>query len=435
MQRLGMGATEATNKGIELYGEKLENDALKKKGIDVSGIRDPETRAQIISHELQYGKRKTKAESTRGLLTGENESEPAKRREKLPEFMEGKSSLQKEGFEQRGKQENVNEPSKRATILPPDEVINKGVQYARMSSQAGNPMSDEEGISIVHAFNEEAKHSNAQQMALETHYGNVGSDVVSSYFPNPSPEIDNHFRKKAEEAGESGKSEADIKKDLNKEAIRLKNQISNIRKNIKPQRLGSKAYRKLKGTYKDKEKEEENIRKEIKPLLDAGFYDETRQLLSEEGLYPEETESLVTSLSEGTKKSLSQFPKMNKEVPGKMQPRKKAGLGLAGAVTQNAIERKMEKEAGYTPEQMETINDSVKNIFTSDPQANMILLRKAFEDKGVDWRAFKDSIDQGILEGYIDLKTEDQFNHYSDLSEPPLDDLDEMLYNAGIIGR
>lgn len=423
---LGQNLGEGAAKGFDT---SRENAALKKRGIDVSGIEDPETRAQIIAHELAYGRGKRNAEATRGLLTDE-EKGYNNRKEKLPEFV-GKrpKNLTSPKFEE------STTPSKRATILTPDEVKTQGVNFARMSTEAGRPMSDEEGIQLIHSINEQDKASNANQMALETHYGDIGSKVYQAQFDEPSLEIDAMFRKKAEDEGQSGKSEAEIKQSLVKEAIKLKNKIDDVKRAIKSQRPLSRLARKASGKAQSMQKEEEDLRKEIKPLLDAGLYDETRAILSEGGKAPEERESLITSLGEPTKKILNNFPKIQKQVPGKMEPRKKAGLGGFGYITQSAIEQKSEENASYTPEQMETINSTIKDIFKSEPKANLLLLRKELENKNVNWEAFKDAIDQGVLEGYIDLSDKDQYDMYSLLKEPPLGDLDKEIYKLGIIGR
>lgn len=424
------------SEGMKAYlgQQKLEreNQALRGRGIDVSGITDPETRAQIIAHELQFGKGKRKAESTRGFFgEGSKETYPSSQRENLPGFMEG-TTKKTTSFDS---SKDEFQPSKRAKVLTPQEVIQQGISLARMSTDSDNPMSDEQGIQTIHSMNEQARQVNNEQIAIENHYGDIGEGAIASHYKEASPEIRTIFRKKGEEAAESGKSEAEIQKELVKEAVRLKNQIANIKKSVKPTTLFSKLGRKLTGTERTQEKEEEHLRKELKPLLDEGLYDEARSILSEGGLYPEQRERVITDLSEPTKKQLVQFPNIKKNVPSKMEPKKKVGLGGWGFVTQGAIEKELEKSSSYTPEQMGTINDAVKNIFMSEPKANLILLRKEFEKKGVDWQGFKDAIDQGILEGYINLEDEDQFNMYSDLQEPPLSDLEEMMYKLNLIGR
>ena len=357
-------------------------------------------------------------------------------RRELPDFTsERKGRGKEEELSQRGGTTQKGEPMRRRSeVLNPEEVMQQGAQLAKMSTDAGRPMSDEEGYSIVNSLNEDKKVANAQQMQLETHFGDVGSHVLSSYYPDASEEINTLVRKKAEEAGESGQSEADIRKNLVQEVVKLKNQIANVKKSIKPTTLFSKLGRKLTGSGRSAEKEEEHLRKEIKPLLDQGLYDESRAILSEGGLYPEQRERVVSGLAEPTKKAMTQFPNMKKEVPGKMG-KKKAGLGGWGSVVQHGIEEKLEEAAPYSPKQMETINSAVKDIFTNEPKANLILLRKEFEDRGVDWQAYKDAVDQGVLEGYIKLEDEDQYNMYSDIQEGPLDDLDKMMYKLNLIGR
>ena len=57
----GSKLNEGVGRGLQIaekyYNEYSENEALKKRGIDVSGIKDPETRSKVIAHDLAYGKK------------------------------------------------------------------------------------------------------------------------------------------------------------------------------------------------------------------------------------------------------------------------------------------------------------------------------------------------------------------------------------------
>ena len=58
---MASNAMQGIDKGVEAYQKgrlmQEENDALEKRGIFLKGIRDPDTRSQIISQELQYGRK------------------------------------------------------------------------------------------------------------------------------------------------------------------------------------------------------------------------------------------------------------------------------------------------------------------------------------------------------------------------------------------
>ncbi len=420
---------------------KKENEALKKRGIDVEGMTG-DTRAQVIAHELQYGKKKNTAESTRGFFANENPEIKGQMQEPkkgLPEFLNKESNQQIVNKDNIAsfKERNIPTYAARERVLSPQEEIQQGSRFAKMSTENGNPMSDEQGIAIVHGMNEDKKAYNQEQMNLEKHYGDIGEGALTSYFKNPSPEIATMFRKKGEEAFRdgSGRSEAEIQKDLVKQAIELKNIIANVEKSIKPDRLLANLGRHIQGNRKSHEKFQTELKNNLKPLLEMGLYDEARALLSKGGLAREETENAITELSETTKKELSQFPKMIKEIPNKMEPRKRAGLGGWGSVVQKANENQAAENSPYTPDQIAQIDNTVENIFKKDPNTNLILLRKQFEDKNVNWEAYKDAINKGVLEGYIDISDPERNNQYTDLQEPPLGDLDKMMYNVKLLGR
>ncbi len=67
-----------------------------------------------------------------------------------------------------------------------------------------------------------------------------------------------------------------------------------------------------------------------------------------------------------------------------------------------------------------------QETLTSDPSSNLILLRKAYDQKGVQWDEFKDQLNSLILSGEIKLN-EDQFKMLNILEQPRLDNLDKIL--------
>ncbi len=89
------------------------------------------------------------------------------------------------------------------------------------------------------------------------------------------------------------------------------------------------------------------------------------------------------------------------------------GMGTLGSAFSESSKRT------YTPQEIELINDTVSDVFTEDPSANIVLVRKALESKGVDWRSYKDALDKGVQTGKIKLNAE-QFDQYSQMDEPPI---------------
>jgi hypothetical protein len=152
-------------------------------------------------------------------------------------------------------------------------------------------------------------------------------------------------------------------------------------------------------------------------LLNEGLYDTARNLLSELGYHPEERESIIASLGEGPKKALAEMPKI--EV--KKEPSFKKGYLTVD-------------EVPLTGAQQAIIKNNMTKAFKGDRDLNLVLLRKAYEDKGVDWRSFKDTLNEMILDGDVELN-DDQFNHLDLMDTPPLNNLDKILHGLNLIGR
>jgi len=146
-------------------------------------------------------------------------------------------------------------------------------------------------------------------------------------------------------------------------------------------------------------------------------------LLSELGYHPEERESIITDLGEPARKIISQLPKMNK-TEFKENGSEEYQFGGPASFPQPEFSEQVRKQ----------IKDSLSKIVTADPSVNLILLRKVYEDKNVDWQTFKDDINDLIIEGKF-MMDDDQFKHLDLLDTPPLDNLDKLLYGIKLIGR
>jgi hypothetical protein len=128
--------------------------------------------------------------------------------------------------------------------------------------------------------------------------------------------------------------------------------------------------------------------------------------LSEIGYHPEEREAIVSDLGEGSRKALSNLNQI-KEFDWKYKD--------------NILENY------YNDNQKEQIHKALIESFKNEPSVNTILLRQAFNEKGVDWREFKDQLDRAIIDGEITLNP-DQFNSLNNLDEPPYNQLEKILH-------
>lgn len=325
------------------------------------------------------------------------------------------------GNEQPG---NLPQPETAGTkrkVLSPEEIIAEGKRIAEEQTRlTGQPTSVLEGIKTAVQLNDLNKDYNAsveadiaQRVESQRQYGDIAVQKLEKLLPQATDEQKSFFKRKGEEAAGQFKSEGDIERYLSAEARKFKNTLSNIKNSIPAQRLSQKFVRNILGDSRDAKKTRDDINLKLQPLLKEGLYDTSRNLLSELGYHPEEREAIITDLGEYAKKSLASIPSLK----GPLK------IGPGGTL-----------EQPLTPQQFDTFQDSLNDIMKNDPNTNLILLRKAYEDKGVDWRTFKDALNDLVDSGEVQLN-DDQFNHLDILDNPPLNRLEKILHGLQLIGR
>lgn len=392
---LGQGMEESFDRKREDKYRKEEDEALKKRGIDLSGVRDPNTRAAIISNDLKMGTANKRAD-----LSHNKDSSP--------------NMLRKPVQEPSPTDQSIN-PRK---IMTFDEQWDEASRIAQYKTKNGVPTSTEEVLPLIHARNEENRsfaqtQENYGNQAVEALYRHVSTDVAN-------PDLEAKFRKFGEEEAEKAVSQSEFHKKLAEKVKNFKNAVVDIEKGIPAPRLFSNVKKAFLGTSRSQEEEDRTIRAKLKPLLDEGEYDIARTLLSKKGYGPEEIESKLSSLPEGTIKNLSSMPKIEAK---KEQSEFEKHTHLPGTGRKQ-----------YNQAQKQTVFNTVDKVFRDDPSVNLILLRKAMSEKNVDWELFKDALDTGILNGSIRLNDE-QRNQLQYTEGPPLDNLDKMLHGLNLIGE
>lgn len=449
--RLVEGIGRGLNAGQELMKEYQQVKALEKYGIDAQSARalSGEGRNQILTEGLKQDIMTRRAGRTNDInYMGPDNSEiadqlrqgqreqflqenPLINRKNLPEFGNGMTQQKNKFFpENIGGQEKLgNAPQPETSgikkkLLTTKELISEGKRIAQEQNASGIPTTALEGYHIAKdiendkkLYNAEVENDVKQRVESQRNYGNTAVEKLKKVLPTASDDIESVFRKKGEDIATRETSEADINRYLSKEAINFKDTIANIKKSIPPMRIGSKIKSHILGNDRAAEKARDDIRIKLKPLLDEGLYDTSRNLLSELGYHPEEREGILSDLGEGAKKALVEMPNMKKATK------------LKGPAIANYFE-----EQPFSDVQNNVIKENMSNVFKNDPASNLILLRKSYEDKGVDWRTFKDNLNDMILSGDVKLN-DDQFKMLDTLDQPPLNNLDQILFNFNLIGR
>lgn len=312
-------------------------------------------------------------------------------------------------------------------VLDLPALRDEGKRIARESTREGIPMTPAEGFQIAKENNEENKLYNANveketqaRKESQREYGNIAVEKLEKVLPGATDEQKAYFKRKGEEIAGRSQSEADTERTLAKEATKFKNTLSNIENDIPPARTYNKIFQETLGTGKEYEKAKNDLRLKLDPLLKEGLYDTARNLLSKLGYYPEEREGIITDLGEGASKAVSEMPQIKKIQ--RLKPIKEGELFTH------------EMENFYTPQQHAQVNGALEKALTTDPSANLILLRREFEKKGIDWREFKDNLNELVQQGKFSLN-DDQSNQLRTLDQPPLNNLEKILHGLKIIGR
>ncbi len=123
-------------------------------------------------------------------------------------------------------------------------------------------------------------------------------------------------------------------------------------------------------------------------------------------------------MSEREKTLLNKVPKTRKQVQGKP-------VVLANIPQGNP---------GYNSNDIQNIKDGLLDLKQADPNFSLVLARKAFEDKGYDWRVFKDALNSLQTDDGFELEDDQQIQQ-SVLDTPPLNTLEKLLQGLNIIGR
>lgn len=249
-------------------------------------------------------------------------------------------------------------------------------------------------------------------------YGKKASDYLLGVLPNATPEQQAVFAKLGEQVAGEGKSEAEKDLFLSKEATNFANVIDTVKKDLSAPRLYNMFQRKFQGTHKDFEQAASDLRSKLQPILKYGLYDTARDLLKALKYYPEERETIINPMSERQKIMMNQVPEAKRE-------KKQVPLGFTPGLQQ---------EYTYSPGQLNNVKDGLKLLQKADPNFSLVLGRKAFEDKGYNWRMYRDALNDLMQNENFELSG-DQKLQQTYLDTPPLTALEKVLHGLNLQGR
>ena len=306
-------------------------------------------------------------------------------------------------------------------ILSDVEIENQAKQNLKNKASRGFETSLPNEIELL----QKQKDRTISQRNLEQSYGARGEAALGEVMENAPTELRDYMAQKAQSYQSENLSDAELKKRLNTDAAKLKNEVASLRRSIPSARLGTKIKEQFVGKGRKQENLNTSIKNKIKPFLDRGMHSVVRAELADLGYGPEERESLISNLGESTRRNLNEFTKIEhpKQSPKFINPNLPSGL-------KNQIQDLPE----LSDDQRQKFSGNLKNVLKEDPATNLVLLRKDYEDKGVSWKEFKNQIDDMIANEELQL-TPDQSKYLDILDQPPLDKLDKILYGLKLKGR
>lgn len=115
-------------------------------------------------------------------------------------------------------------------------------------------------------------------------------------------------------------------------------------------------------------------------------------------------------------------PEQIEEVVGK-QPTSVQGIIDKLPIKNKYVAKKIPKD--LTEKNKLTFEQNLRDVLRQDPNVNLVLLRKKYAKKGINWKDFKDAL-LGMEEQGLQL-TNEQRRSFDTLMKPPIDDLGKLL--------
>lgn len=391
------------NKAREANAMKNVNYGSQKQGIQQGGISRPQ---QNVSPEVQNAIQQNKffpqnlgAQEKPGNLPQEATTGQVR------PVLSGDELLQKA-------QDRQSELARNGIVKPFEDVYNQ--------VQNENSQND--------LYNQRIELERQKRIDSQEKYGNLAEQRLKKLIPEASDEEAAVFKKIGEDAGGENRSQGDIDRFITRKVNDYKNSISNIEKDLQSPRIQNKLQRLFAGKGTNYKQVEQDARAAIKPLIDLGLYEKSRTMLANAGFYPEERENIIFGeMPKEIKSTVDRIPKASYEKTKSLPITMSAGIPTG--------DKNFPKE--YDLKSRVNLFDNLSRVFGEgeNNQINLLQLRKEYEDRGYDWRLFKDAMNDLVNSGQIKLNPDQTTIYNSHLNKPPLSKLETILYNLGLRGR
>lgn len=294
--------------------------------------------------------------------------------------------------------------------MSPSQLDAFALDYMSRAAQLGTPATYDQGMAIGQARNEQIRASNdvirSQQISREDAQKKLTSDIVERAIndrlinTDEWPEGRTIVEKLAlQQSGAPNRTEAweNVRTNLRS----IQNARSSLLRNYEVPGPLSKAYRKLNGSFKEKEQAIKDMQPNLDVFRKHGLFEDARNVLvNTVGLGPEDAERALFPPSKQEAGVLQSFPKHMIQGRGKeLEPRE--------------LEVFPGELAKLSPEKFPEFKNQMADFLAKNPGANLLTARGFLnQDKGYAWQDIVKAIDELIQERrfFPNLEQDKQLN-------------------------
>ena len=309
---------------------------------------------------------------------------------------------------------NAPAPATEGIELPIRSPQEREMAAIKRSQNSGGVISVEQAREMENKYDDSVRQYNAdikaerdERTIAQGKYGAIAKEAMDRYMPDATGEQLGYLAQKAETYSKNGDSDAEIKKAIDKDAIEFKKMISDLQNGPKAIRVQNALKKFITGETLDREKAKQDVRIKMRPLLDAGLVDTARNILISHNEYGrQEADEILFDLPKEAESIVNELPKPYRSL---------------GPIPTYISSVKPDEVAG-----------NLQKVFSVDPNANLLLLRQAYEDKGVNWRTYKDAVNS-LFQKNPTAFSQDQYDQMTFLDTAPMSNLGQYL--KGFIGK
>lgn len=333
-----------------------------------------------------------------GNASGQVENQPNENIGNFQQQPNAKSSIQNKYLNPTANapEEQSNFPQRTANYSPQPDMSQKDIENLALdllekSSSSGVPISYNEArqtaqgeAEIINNSNERIRQQQQQQQEAQSKLNEAMVIKATNNGLIKSPEDETIVKKFANEARDLGPEVNQWEYVRDRMRLFDKAKGSLTRGYTQPTLVG-KYYRKLNGTYKDKEQAIKDMQPSLNELRELGLYDEARNILTNDvGLGPEDAELALFPFGKEELNQINDFPKNNISEPKYQSYLNKNFAGDANKLNIDEF-RKFKQKLG--------------NFIEKNPDTNLIGLRgKLNQEKRYYWQDIYQALDQLVEE-------------------------------------